>query len=166
MLTRKVLERIEHSICVSLIISFKLTTTVEGSSSQIHFEAMEGQQTSVKHVLRKFLFSKNSVTIRPSYKILSFGKDDGGNSTQEEIENRGIEHQNFKSPVKSCTGCIRNSLFEKNVSSTQSNRVADVKTMVHNTSMEDENMNTQRFNIPIVILTDFSKKYVESRRLI
>lgn len=136
---------------------------------------MEEQQTSVKHLLRKFLFSKNAVAIRSNYKIMSCGNEEDNNSTHKEIENGGTEPEHFKSPMECCTGFIRNSfstsnednsLFEKNVSPTHSKCIADVQTMVDRKFTEHENVNTQRFTIPIVILTDFSKKYITNRRLI
>lgn len=136
---------------------------------------MEQQQTSVKHLLRKFLLTKNSVTIRSNYNIMSCGNAVDKNSTHEDFENRSTVSENFKAPMERCTGCIRNSfstpnednsLFEKNVVPTHSKCNSGMQMMEDRKTKEHENVNTQRFTIPIVILTDLSKEFVTSRRLI
>lgn len=129
---------------------------------------MEEHPTSVKQVLRKFLCSKNSV--RSNYKITSGDMKGEQNSSHVEFKNRDIEPDNFKSSLECCSGLISNSfatthnansVFEMSDSPT-----AAVQTMVDGNLPENENAKTPRVIIPIVILTDLSKKYVKSRRLI
>lgn len=118
---------------------------------------MEEQPASVKQILRKFLFSKNSTTTMMSntnYKIVPCGID--CTTGHGETENRGAESKNYAS-VEWFSGNVgnsfstsneENSMFEKNISLT-----------------ENDNK-TSRVVIPIIILTDFTKKYVESRPLL
>lgn len=118
---------------------------------------MEGQPTTpVKQILRKFLYTKNSVAIRSNFKVMSRGFD------AKEIKNRDIKTENCKPALECCSNCIKNSflpttggnsLSEMSVSPT----TTDVKTMVDGHLMENEH--TQRFTIPIVILNNrFVKK--------
>ncbi len=129
---------------------------------------MGEQSTSVKHTLRKFLFSKNSVTIRSNCKIVSCGIDDDKTPTHGEIENRGIELKNYKSSMEcSTTDFIRNSFLPSNhVSPTHSQFIADGKVMVDGNLTGDVNVNTRCTTIPIIIITDLSEKYVKSRRIV
>lgn len=165
--------------CVSLEKSFKQTTTAEGYTNRFIFHAMDEQQTSVKHILRKFLHSKNSMKIISNYKVVSHHNEQCKILSEDgQIEDRVTKSGNHKHTCENSERSLTNSFAisidgnmynNKIVSPTAGKDIANVETTIEKNLgniMEDVHVTSPRMTIPIVTLTDFSQKCAKSRRLI